>query len=164
MDAETSLSRIVLEAIPHKGATWGDIRREVPDPPPWALDSALASLLASELVRKGHIAETVVFYRTEHAPPAPRDLPFSTPQQRLTRSEATRKSWETRARPLRYDDLGRRYCSKGRHYTPVNRFARGPMNDGLQPWCRDCKKRAREEEKQRIANLEKEGRACGHPI
>lgn len=146
MDMETSLSRIVLSAIPAKGATWGDIRREVQGPSNETLECCLKGLRAGGILRRIAKGEVGIWYRTEHAPKPdvekpPRVLSPAEIQQRRI------NGWKVgqKPRPVRYDKHGRRYCTRRSHYVPVNQFPSGPAKDGLHAWCRSCKKLAMRE-------------------
>jgi len=150
MDMQTSLSEIVLAAIPAKGATWGDIRREVPGPSNEALDYCLKGLRAAKLVQRIPKGEVGIWFRSEFTPAPPPDIEI--PLRKLSPAECEQRRRNAQKRwgeaPVKYDKHGRRWCTRRRHYVPVNRFQRGPAKDGLHSWCKDCKKLAMREARQ----------------
>lgn len=140
MDAETSLAQQLLAAIPSRGATWGDIRRELPEVTVYALEGALTALKRSGLVVVRSLYHVGVWYRAgdahRHVELNKVKPPLEVRQQR---TEAARRVQYAR-RAARYDADGNRYCSGGQHYAPVNRFGRGSFRDGLHGWCKECRK------------------------
>lgn len=128
MDSETSLASQIMAAIPFKGATWGDLRRDI-DVAGWVLEAGLAALKRSRMVVLRDVRGVGVWFRCDAVPDMAKILPRVNPKTRLAKA--------------RYDARGWRYCSAAKHYVPVNRFSRGSRQDGLHNHCRECRRDAR---------------------
>ena len=138
MDSETSLSALVYAAIPSKGATWGDLVREVCPPSNEALEFCLKGLRSAKLVKLVANGDSGIWHRYTAAPKAPEpDNDWKRRPRAAVAGRAAKRPVDARTR---YDKRGWRYCTAGEHYVPVNQFARGSCSDGYHAYCRACRK------------------------
>jgi hypothetical protein len=142
MDAETTLSELVLAAIPRRGAFYATIVREVGASSVEQLDAAIRGLFRSGLIQcifQGD-GDRGRWYRTE-------EVKKLTNEREVIRSKYTKVSRPaktkavTKPRKPRYASDGTRWCSGGQHWLPVNQFGAGGHVDGLHSWCKSCKRR-----------------------